>query len=81
MLTPNKVTNNGNSLKLNAINSISTNKLLIGSVKRLEDQKSVPNPIKSSFVKNPIKILKSDNTNKGKVIFILPSCAFSNGTR
>ncbi len=46
---------------------------LNGVVRIADPQKSVPNPIKRSFEKNPIKILKKQSKNKGKLIRIPPS--------
>jgi len=42
-----------------------------------EPQKSVPNPINKSLVKNPMEILNIDKINKGKPIRQDPSCAFT----
>ena len=42
-----------------------------------EPQKSVPNPINKSLVKNPIEILNNDKINKGNPIRHEPSCAFN----
>ena len=46
---------------------------LDGVVKIADPQKSVPNPIKRSFEVNPIKMLKKQSKNKGRLIRIPPS--------
>ena len=72
-VAPNTVTIKGKDLKYILINSMSGSVYLDGVVKIADPQKSVPNPIKRSFEINPIKILKKQSKNKGKLIRIPPS--------
>ena len=72
-IAPSNVTIKGRDLKYILINSISGSVYLNGVVKIADPQKSVPNPIKRSFERNPIKILRKKSKNKGKLIRIPPS--------
>jgi len=72
-IAPNNVTISGKDLKYILINSMSGIVYLNGVVKIAEPQKSVPNPMKRSFEINPIKTLKKQSKNRGKLIRIPPS--------
>lgn len=68
MIIPPKLSIKGNHFKIIGKNSASTKKRFSGKIKIDVPQKSVPVPIKKSFVRKPIKILPSAKIISGITI-------------